>query len=275
MTSRSHIATWLLGPLSGAMTSVLPGRMHKAGAMIVVSRNGADMHDADTRSDQAHVLVGNWWALVGTVLYLSEWVVIVAAPPPGPFGPAHPASSVMSDYAQHAGAATFSAAWFSVVLVGRVLFVAGLKASLRGRPTTRPLLDLALGAMAISVVMEIVGYGIAAGTARYTADGGSVGVVGVVAGLDSAAFWLILLIFGPIGVSVFACGLAMLGSGLFPAWLPWLALTAGLAGIVGGLMAGASTDGTGLSEPVTTIAALGMWVWMIGTSVVLVRRRPR
>ena len=238
--------------------------------MISGSTNGVDMHDADAHSDQAGVLVGNSWALVGAVLYLSEWVVIIAAAPPGPLGPGDPASSVTSDYAQHAGAATLSAAWFSVVLVGRVLFVAGLKASLRGRSTVRPLLDLALGAMAISVVMEIVGYGIVAGTARFAADGGSVAVV---TGLDSATFWLILLIWGPIGVSVLACGLAMLRSGLFRAWLPWLALIAGLAGIVGCLMAGASTDGTGASSAVTTVAALGMWVWMISTSVVLVRRR--
>ncbi len=216
--------------------------------------------------------VGTRLALAGAVLYLLEWVAIVAAAPPGPLGPGTAAATITSDYAGHAGAAAVSAAWFAVVLVGRVLFVAGVKASLRDHPQQRPLLDLALGAMAISVVLEIAAYGIVAAAARLAADGGDPDLV---AALDGGAFWLVLLIWGPIGISVLATGLAMLRSQLFAAWLSWLGMVAGAAGVVGCLVAGATTDESGsaaAAPAVTTVAALGMWVWMLATGVVLFRQ---
>ena len=193
------------------------------------------------RSARGAQPVGTRLALAGAVLYLLEWVAIVAAAPPGPLGPGTAAATITSDYAGHAGAAAVSAAWFAVVLVGRVLFVAGVKASLRDHPQQRLLLDLALGAMAISVVLEIAAYGIVAAAARL-ADGGDPDLV---AALDGGAFWLVLLIWGPIGISVLATGLAMLGSQLFAAWLSWLGMVAGAAGVVGCLVAGATTDRPG------------------------------
>ena len=124
--------------------------------------------------------------------------------------------------------------------------------------------------MAISVVLEIAAYGIVAAAARLAADGGDPDLV---AALDGDAFWLVLLIWGPIGVSVLATGLAMLRSQLFAAWLCWLGVVAGGAGVVGRLVAGATTDdsGSGAAAAVTTVAALGMWVWMLTTGVVLFR----
>src|SRR2546429_7217317 len=116
-------------------------------------------NDVAERDD---ALVGNRFALAGAVLYLLEWVAIIAAAPPGPYGRATAASTILRNYAGHAGAAAISAAWFAVVLVGRILYVAGVKASLRKQPRQLPLLDLALGAMAVSVVLEIVAYGIVA-----------------------------------------------------------------------------------------------------------------
>jgi len=217
--------------------------------------------------------VGNRLALAGAVLYLLEWVAIIGAAPPGPFGPGTSHHSIYSSYATHAGGASFAAAWFAVVLVGRILFVAGVKASLRDRPRERPLLDLALGAMAVSVVLEIVAFAVVAGDARLAAGGAATGLV---VGLDSAAFWVDLLIWGPVGVSVLATGVAMLRSGLFASWLSWLGALAGAAGIIACLVAGATVDasGSGAADAATSLPALAMWVWMVVTGVVLWRRAP-
>jgi hypothetical protein len=217
--------------------------------------------------------VGNRLALAGAVLYLLEWVAIIGSAPPGPFGPGTAHHSIYSDYATHAGRASFAAAWFAVVLVGRILFVAGVKASLRDRPRERPLLDLALGAMAISVVLEIVAYAVVAGTARLAAAGAPSGIV---VGMDSAAFWVDLMLWGPVGVSVLAIGIAMLRSGLFAGWLSWLGTVAGAAAIIGCLVAGATVDGSGsgAADAATMLPALAFWVWMVATGVVLWRRVP-
>jgi hypothetical protein len=214
--------------------------------------------------------VGNRLALAGAVLYLLEWAAIIATSPPGPFGPGTAHHSIYSDYATHAGRASFAAAWFAVVLVGRILFVAGVKASLRDRPRERPLLDLALGAMAVSVVLEVVAYAVVAGTARLAASGAGTGLV---VGLDSAAFWVDLMLWGPVGVSVLATGIAMLRSGLFASWLSWLGTAAGAAAIIGCLVAGATVDGSGsgAADTATMLPALAFWVWMLATGVVLWR----
>jgi hypothetical protein len=229
--------------------------------------------ETDLSTKQPTALSGNPWAIVGAVLYLLEWVAIVAAAPPGPIGPGTAANKLASDYASHAGGAAVAAAWFAVVLVGRVLFVAAVKASLRSRPRERPLLDLALGAMAISVVLEVATYAVVAATARLAADGASRDLL---VGLDGAAFWLNLFLWGPVGVSVLACGLAMLRSRLYPAWLSWLGVVAGAAGIIACMIAGATTDssGAGAADAVTSVPAIGMWVWMIATGVVLLRTPP-
>lgn len=216
--------------------------------------------------------VGNRLVLIGAVLYLLEWVAIVAAQPPGPFGSGTRTADLVHSYATHAGGAAIAAAWFAVVLLGRVLVVAGLKASLRDSPRQLPLLDLALSAMALSVVMEIVAYSVVAGTARLAANGADPGVV---VALDGAAHWVDLLIWGPVGVAVLACGLAMLRSRAFPPWLGWLAVVAGVAAIAGCLVYGTSDgSGSGAGDAVTSLAALCFWVWMLAVGIYLFRRAP-
>jgi hypothetical protein len=229
------------------------------------------MTETNVVAERDNALVGNRFALAGAVLYLLEWVAIIAAAPPGPYGPATAASTILRNYTGHAGAAAISAAWFAVVLVGRILYVAGVKASLRKQPRQLPLLDLALGAMTVSVVLEIVAYGILAATARLASDGAGRELVQA---LDGSAYWVNVLIWGPIGVSVLATGIAMLRSRVFAGWLSWLGVVAGAAGIAGCIVAGAvaGRSGTGPADAVTSIAALGVWIWMIATGVVLFRR---
>lgn len=229
------------------------------------------MVETDVSAARRDAPLGNRLALAGAVLYLLEWVAIIAASPPGPLGPGTGTAEVVDAYSEHAGAAAFSAAWFAVCLVGRVMYMAGLKASLRERPRELPLLDLAVAAMAISVALEIAAYSVAAGAARLAADGADDGLV---VALDGAGYWLNLVLWGPLGVSVLASGAAMLRSRLFPSWLCWLALVAGLAALVGCVSTAvtAGEGGAGLSDAVTSVAALGMWVWMIVTGVQLWRR---
>jgi hypothetical protein len=225
--------------------------------------------------DARSALVGNRWALTGAVLYLLEWVAIVAASPPGPLGPGTSDSELVDAYAANAGAGAVSAAWFAICLTGRVLYVVGLRSSMSSAERERPLLDLAVAAMAISVTLEVAAYAVAAGAGWIAEDGGDPGLV---VAMDRAGFWLNLALFGPIGVSVLAAGWAMLRSRLFPAWLCWVAVGAGVCAMVGCLMtattAGENGEG-GVAEGVTSIAAIAMWLWMIVTGVMLWRRSGR
>src|SRR4051794_31335435 len=111
------------------------------------------------------VLVGNRLVLAGSVLYLLEWVAIVAASVDAPVGAATGGHDLASTYAGHAQALGWAAGWFSVVLLGRILIMTGLRAALvaSGRPS--PLMDLAVAAMVVSVALEIATYAIVAGTA--------------------------------------------------------------------------------------------------------------
>jgi hypothetical protein len=217
--------------------------------------------------------IGNRLALIGAVVYLLEWVAIIAASPPGPLGPGTGTKEVVAAYSHHAGAAAVSAGWFAVCLLGRVVYMAGLKASLRARPRELPLMDVAVAAMAISVTLEVAAYAVVAGAARLAVGGADSGLV---VALDGAAFWLDLLIFGPAGVSLLAAGAAMLRSRLFPRWLGWIALLAGGAGTIGCVLSAATAgkSAAGLADALGSVAAIGMWVWMLVTGVLLWRAAP-
>jgi hypothetical protein len=220
------------------------------------------------------VLVGNSVALIGAVVYLLEWVAIVGSSPPGPFGPAEPAGTVVHEYATHAGRAGVAAGLFAVVLLGRVLFVAGVAGSLRGQPALRPLLDTALVAMGASVLLEVVAYAIVAANARLALAGATSSVV---VGLDQAAYWVDLLLAGPVGVSVLLTAWAMVRSRAFVAWLGWLGVLSGVTWLLACLVTGTALDNddAGLLDAVTTVGALTVWVWMLATGIVLLRaRRP-
>jgi hypothetical protein len=180
----------------------------------------------------------------------------------------------MAAYSQHPAAAAVSAGWFALCLSGRVLYMAGLKASLQARPRELPLMDFAVAAMAISVALEVAAYAVVAGAARLAAAGADSGPV---VALDAAAFWLDLIIFGPAGVSLLAAGAAMLRSRLFPTWLSAIALVAGAAGTIECALGAGSAGGSasGLAGAVGAVAAVGLWLWMIVTGVLLWRAATR
>jgi hypothetical protein len=56
---------------------------------------------AGEEHDTREVPAGIRMALFGAVLYLSEWVAILAASPPGPFGPGVGRREIVSTYADH------------------------------------------------------------------------------------------------------------------------------------------------------------------------------
>ena len=215
-------------------------------------------------------VAGNRLVLAGALLYLLEWVAIIAAGVSIPVGATASAHAVTSAYAGHANAIGWSAGWFCVVEVGRILVMVGLRAALPDVTRLRPLLDVAVIAMAVSVAVEIVVYAVAAGGAWSLANGGSAADVRV---LDAVSYQLNETIYGPLGVAMLCAGWVMWKSGAFNRVLPVLAMAAGTLFTLLGL-AFVAPRFSDVAQGLGTGAIL-MWIWMVWTGVVLWRARPR
>ena len=221
-------------------------------------------------------LVGNRLALAGAVLYLLEWAAIAFLPelPTDRLG--DDPGAIVDAYRGHAGATALAAGWFSFVLLGRVLFVAAVRRAFHDSGRRSTLLDFALGAMIVSVAIEIVSLSLPA-AAAWIAD--TEPSEAAIVALDAAGSIAFLMVFAPIGASVIAIAAVMSASGLFPRWVGWLGLGAGALTIVGGIIEAAALgdDGTfhDLGELPTSFGALAFWIWMIATAVILWRRTPR
>ena len=217
-------------------------------------------------------LVGNRLALAGAVIYLLEWVGILgfnSGDVPGAQG-AKPAE-IVAQYSQHATGIALLAGWLSLVLLGRILFVAGIRDGLRRSGAETLLADFALGAMVVSVALEIAAYAVAGGAAQAAARGADQSTI---VGIDAAANVLDLTIIGPIGVSVLVASIAMLRSRLFPVWLCWLGLAVGIVGSVNGVINVPAFQAGGSfyqASQILDVGALAAWVWMLATGVVLFR----
>ena len=221
-------------------------------------------------------LVGNRLALAGTLLYFLEWVAIAFIPETGdPALLGEDPARIVELYRGEAGAIGFAAAWFGLVLLGRILFVAALRRSLRDSGRDSLLVDVALGAMIVSVAVEVASFGPAA-AAGWLADAG--GDPAAIVALDAAGGVMFMLVFVPVAAAVIAAALGMLASGLFPRWLPWLGIVSGSVGLLGGLIQLAALRGEGalvdLGNPMTGVGVLGFWIWMLATGILLWRRTP-
>jgi hypothetical protein len=217
-----------------------------------------------TEQQRSSHLVGNRLVLAGAVLYLLEWIAIIGASMEAPSASDVSAAKVLEGYQGEQDALVWGAGFFSVVLLGRVLIVIGLRKGLvdSGRP--HGLSDFAVVAMAVSVVIEIVSYGMVGGTAVVANHGGDADVV---RGLDSVAYTVNTMIFGPVGVAVLAAAWAMLRSGLFSKYLCWLGMLAGAVLTVYGLVfAGSESAGDAFQAAVPLF-----WIWMIWAGVVMWR----
>jgi hypothetical protein len=221
-------------------------------------------------------LVGTRLALAGTLLYFLEWAAIAFIPETGdPALLGEDPARVVELYRGEAGAIGFAAAWFGLVLLGRILFVAALRRSLRDSGRDSLLVDFAVGAMIVSVAVEVASFGPAA-AAGWLADAG--GDPSAIVALDAAGGVMFLLVFVPIATSVVAAAAGMLWSGLFPRWLCWLGIAAGALAVVGGIIQVAFLRGEStladVGQPLTGVGALGFWIWMLATSIILWRAAP-
>src|SRR5690348_16228624 len=113
---------------------------------------------------------------------------------------------------------SLDAAWFSLVLPGRILFVAGIRDGLRRSGSQTLWTDFALAAMAVSMVLEIGAYAVAGGAAQAASRGADQSTI---VAIDAVANWLDLAIVAPFAVSVLTASYGMLSSRLFPAGMCW------------------------------------------------------
>jgi hypothetical protein len=215
-------------------------------------------------------LVGNRIVLVGAVLYLLEWVAIFVAQVAVPIGTDATGSQLVDAYAVHQDALGWAAGWFSVVLLGRILIVIGLRAALAGTGPRQPLLDFALAAMVVGVVVEIASYAIVAGASWAGSEGATPGQLRMV---DSVAYAMTGMLWGPTGIAIVCCAVAMRRFQLFPRTLVTV-------GIVGGCLM--ALLGVAFLAPrygdvaaVLSIAPALFWVWMLWTGVLLWRRTEK
>ena len=221
-------------------------------------------------------LVGNRLALAGAVLFLLEWVAIVfiADVPTDRLG--DDASAIAAAYEGEATTMALAAGWFSFVLLGRVLFAAAVRRAFHDSGYRSTLLDFALGAMIVSVAIEIAALSLPA-AAAWIAERGS--DQSAIVALDTAGSITFLMVFAPVGVSILATSAAMLGARLFPGWVGWLGVVGGALFTVGGLLGPAALGDTGdfhdLGQVPLGVGGFVFWTWMLATSVILWRRRPR
>jgi hypothetical protein len=211
-------------------------------------------------------LVGNRLAFVGAVLYLCEFVGIIASHVSTmPAVPGASLHAVVSTYAGQAGATGFLAGWFSLVLPGRVLFVLGVRRAVldseatapSGRRTSRTLLDWAVVLMAVGVVTEVVSGAVLAGAAASATRGDGT----VAFALDRVAHYLQVAIYCPSGVAVLILAVTMWRSGVFPRIL------AGVTVALGALQA---VNGAVLSAPSTASLQDGLTVFNLLSMVAIV-----
>jgi len=223
--------------------------------------------ESPVATSQRQALVGNRMVLGGAVLYLLEWAAIIGAHLGVPVGPTGTPGAIAEAYSAHVNAFGWAAGWFSVVLLGRVVLVVGLRQALGECARLRPFMDLAVVAMAVSVTLEIATYAITAGAAVAGSHDASAQTVRA---LDSVSWDLNLMVYGPLGVSVVVSALAMWRSGLFAQVLCGVGAVGGAALVVQALLF-SGPDQSSVAAAFQAGVAL-FWIWMIWTGVVVWRR---
>ena len=125
----------------------------KGGYRIVTSMTIAEAKVAPFATAERPQLVGNRLALAGVAMYFLEWVGIAAFNFGNvPASQGTKAAEVLAQYAKHGPGIELLAGWLSLVLLGRILFVAGIRKSFRRSGADTLLADFAVLAMAVSVI---------------------------------------------------------------------------------------------------------------------------
>jgi hypothetical protein len=274
-------------PLDTGRTVTHTGGRDRAPGVRDVGKDPAfDDRPAAVAQSAQRQLVGNRWALAGAIMYLLEWVAIVGvlaavtgihgAGPGGAAGVQIPTATgtkpadIFSEYtAANAAATALSAGWYGLVLPGRILLIAGIRQALRRSWGDSALADLAVAAMALSVLMEIASTWVAAGVGQAATSGADQSAV--VTG-HAIASMLNVGLFSPLGLSILAISVVMWQSRVFPWWLCLLGGLSGAALCVGGLTAGFQTGGQFQQVANNALfGVFGFWVWMLITGVILFR----
>ncbi len=212
-------------------------------------------------------LIGNRWALVGSLVYLGEWVAIIAVAVAGAGDyilRGASAETLVETYSGRADSMSFLAGWLAVVLLGRVLFFAAVRRSLCDSGVPHVLLDLAVVASAVSVTLEVASYALVIPASEAAERGEET----LTAFFDLAGAGLNLMIGGGLGVAIVCTASVMAASGYFNRWLNGLGVVSGVA-IVGAQLT--VSPSLGAIFEILYLFPLVFWVWMIWTSVVLWR----
>lgn len=114
---------------------------------------------------------GNRLALVGAILYLLEFAFIIPSGVRVPAEGSGPAEIAAAYAAQPPSGMALLFAGLCVALLGRIAFSAGVRSVLRQTNETRALADFALGAMVVSVVLELAGEVVRITATRLAVDG--------------------------------------------------------------------------------------------------------
>ena len=220
-------------------------------------------------ADSKRSLVGNRLVLIGAVVNLLAGVPIIAAHATSPLGAASTAAEVASTYTGSTDAYAWAAGWFSVLMLGRILLMIGLREALADSGRPQRLMSLAIAAITVSVIVEIAALAIVSGAAGSMDKGGSLETI---RSIDAVAYGLYQMIWGPLGVAVLCAGLAMRRSGLFHRVLPWLAVVSGAVLALGA----AALEAPSLSDVAAPLqlAVPLFWIWMIWTGVACWRAAP-
>jgi len=88
--------------------------------------------------NQGRALTGNRLTLAGAIIYLLEWVGIIGFNTGNvPAAQGAKAADVVAQYMQHGTGVELLAGWLSLVLLGRILFVAGIREGLASQAQRR------------------------------------------------------------------------------------------------------------------------------------------
>ena len=220
----------------------------------------------------AQVVKGNRLVFAGAVLYLLEWVAIVAAGGIGVFlDPETAPAKLAHAYAGHENWYAWAAGWFAVVLLGRVLFAVALRRGMvAASPTGEIVAEFAVLAMLAGVVIEAASYAVVMAGAVMTDHHGAAESVRT---LDVLGHSLNSVMWGPSGLAVLCLAWVMWRHGGFPRVLPGLGLLGGALLLLSAMAFNAPRFASvaGALEAGATV----FWVWMIWTAVLMWRRTPK
>jgi hypothetical protein len=221
--------------------------------------------------NHGRTLVGNKWMLVGGIVYLLEWVAIIGSGALGVQTMHAPSGEdtdlMVESYSGRVDVVAWVAGWFAVVLLGRILVFVALRHALVSSGHGHPLLDFAVLAATVSVVLEITGYGMSAAAATFA----ETDVAGTLF-LDQAGVWLDLMLAGGLGLAILCSSYGMLRSRLFPKALSIIGIVSAVPLIVAQIL---------ISPVFTDIVSIAgwfvflFWIWMLWAGVYLWMKSPK